>query len=254
MTKVIDRIVSSTNGTRAYVSAYLLNEAGIAAATGNAFTPAWSATPSTVGYASVFLGNVNQTTPVGTNDSNGTGTSTPNPIKTIPLSTGDGDMVIVGATCGKEGAGDVYTVNNGFTEGIEQVVNSTATCVTGHKSATGADETPSVTHNNSPNRQVIIGFVVQAAGAPAFSNCGEVQAAGFRLKSDLDGDCYVDYLDLDAMVYYWLNDDCDETNNYCGMTDFEPRDGVVDFFDFSDFAMQWLECNDPEDPECSPNW
>jgi hypothetical protein len=39
-----------------------------------------------------------------------------------------------------------------------------------------------------------------------------------------------------------------------GGADFEPRDGVVDLFDFSDFAMQWLWCNDPENPVCIENW
>jgi hypothetical protein len=158
-------------------------------------------------------------------------------------------MVIVAATCGNSSS---YTLNNGFTEGIDQTMSSTATGVTGHKSATGVPETPSATYNTGPNRQVIIGFVVNAQHG--FSNCSEVQAAGYRLASDLDGDCYVDYLDLKTMVSYWLNDDCNESNSYCGLADFEPRDGAVDLFDFSDFALQWVGCNNPGDPDCAPNW
>jgi hypothetical protein len=250
MTKVIDRIVTSSS-TYAYVVAYILNEAGVAAATNNNFVTSWSVSPSNVAYASVFLQNVNQTTLVGTADSNGTTSSAVNPIKTNPLSTGNGDMVIVAATCGNSGS---YTLNNGFIEGTDQAINSTATGVTGRKSATGASETPSATYSSTVNRQVIIGFVVKAQ-APMYSNCGEVLAAGHRLAADINGtgDCYVDYEDLDTFVEHWLNTNCSGPDN-CHGADFVPTDGVVDLFDFSDFARQWLMCNDPADPECTPNW
>jgi hypothetical protein len=253
MTKVIERNASTGTGYRNYVVAYILNEQGVTAATSGTFVPAWSITPESASYASVFLSNVNETTLVGPNDSNGTAASTPNPIKTNALVTDNGDIVIEGATCGNLGS---YTLNNGFTEGIDQAVGSAGhTGVTGHKKTPAASsETPSATYATSPNRQVIIGFVVNAYEAPVYSDCGEVIAADHRLPSDLSGDCYVNYLDVNIMADYWLNGECDETNNYCGLADFEPRDGAVDFFDFSDFAMQWLVCNDPEDPECSPNW
>ena len=68
-------------------------------------------------------------------------------------------MVIDAATCGNTGD---YTLNNGFTEAPFEHDMASSTGADGHKSATGADETPSATHNNA-NRQVIIGFVVQAA-------------------------------------------------------------------------------------------
>jgi type II secretory pathway pseudopilin PulG len=158
MTQVIDQIVTSS-GYCAYVAAYILDEAGITAATSDTFVPTWSTTPYDVSYASVFLSNVDQTTPVGASASNSTASAFPNPITTTALSTTDGDMVIDAATCGN--AGD-YTVNNGFTEALEHDMSS-STGTDGYKSATGADETPSVTHSN-PNRQVIIGFVAQGAG------------------------------------------------------------------------------------------
>jgi fibronectin type 3 domain-containing protein len=172
MTKVIDRIVSSNN-TYAYVAAYVLNETGVAAATSSTFTLTWNTTPSAPGYASVFLTNVNQTTLTGASDGNTT--TTLNPIKTNPLSTNNGDMVIVAATCGNSGS---YTLGSGFTEGIDQTMASTATGVTGHKHATGTPETPSATHT-SLNRQVIIGFVVKAPvnTAPA-APTGLVATAG----------------------------------------------------------------------------
>jgi fibronectin type 3 domain-containing protein len=159
MTKVIDRIVSSSS-TWAYVVAYVLNEAGVAAATNNNFVTTWSGTPSAVGYASVFLGNVNQTTLIGASDSNGTTSSAVDPIKTNPLAANNGDMVILAATCGNSGS---YTLPADYNEGIDQTMNSTATGVTGHKIARAATETPSADHSSSVNRQVIIGFVVKAA-------------------------------------------------------------------------------------------
>ena len=78
-------------------------------------------------------------------------------LATSALSTNDGDMVFVAGTCGNSGT---YSVYNGFTEGIEINIAS-ADAVAGYKAATGAAETPSVTHSNI-NRQAIVGLVVQA--------------------------------------------------------------------------------------------
>jgi type II secretory pathway pseudopilin PulG len=157
MTRVIERS-AVLSGYGNYVAAFILNESGVNAASSSTFTPTWSGTTSSVSYASVFLSNVDQTTSIGASDSNGTTGSTPNPIKTNALATNNGDMVIVGATCGNNGS---YTLNNGFTEGTDQSVGTNGhTGVTGRKSATGANETPSATHT-AVNRQVIIGFVVK---------------------------------------------------------------------------------------------
>ncbi len=156
MTKVIERIVGTN--PRDYVVAYILNEAGIAAATSDTFFPAWSTTPDEVSYSSVFLQNVNQTTLIGASASNGATSGAT--ITTSALATSNGDMVIDAATCGNVGD---YTVNNSFTEAIEQDM-ATSVGTTGYKSATGSNETPSVTHVGTMNRQVIIGFVVQGGG------------------------------------------------------------------------------------------
>jgi hypothetical protein len=249
MNKVID-VTAGESSYRNYVAAFILDEPNITAANGDTFVPTWGDMPSSVSYASLFLQNVNQDTPIGDCNSNSSVSSTPNPIATDPLSTEEGDMVIIGAVCGNNGS---YTLNNGFTEGTDQSIGSNGhTGVTGHKSATGVAETPSATFNNNVNRQAIIGFVVQPA-IPVYQNCEEVQAAGFGLLPDLNGDCYVDFCDLERITYYWLNTDCDDLGN-CKGADFVPRDGVVDFFDYSDFAKSWLQCNDPEDPKCTHNW
>ncbi|MHC4476739.1 MAG: PASTA domain-containing protein, partial [Planctomycetota bacterium] len=153
MTKVIEQNVGT--GQRAYVVAYILDEADIAAATNSDFVATWAQTPlRTPGYSSVFLQNVNQINLIGASDSNST-----NPTATLttgPLPTDNNDMVIVAATCGNNGA---YSLDNGFTEAIELDLQASQ-AVAGYKSATGANETPSATHTNA-NQQVIIGFVVQ---------------------------------------------------------------------------------------------
>jgi hypothetical protein len=87
----------------------------------------------------------------------------------------------------------------------------------------------------------------------ASPDCDAVQAAGYGLTSDISPDCYVNYWDLKVIADNWLDTNCTEPDN-CEGADFEPTDGAVDLFDFSDFAMQWLLCNDPEDPKCTPNW
>ncbi|MBN1766483.1 MAG: hypothetical protein JW860_14610 [Sedimentisphaerales bacterium] len=242
MNKVVEGNYSAT--IEAYVAAYILDEAGITAATNDTFNPTWDTEPAEIKYASVFLSNVNQADLTGDSATAGGTSST---ILTSSLTTNNGDMVIDAATCGNTGT---YTLNNGFTQGSHQS-SASSTGVTGYKSATAIDETPSVTHN-SVNRQVIIGFVVQAAEANGFENCSQVQSGGYRLASDLNEDCYVNLGDLEVLTYYWLDTDCSEPDN-CEHSDFEP-DSDVDFADFSDFAMQWMQCNNPTDSGCTPNW
>jgi hypothetical protein len=153
MTKVIED--NEGTGYRAYAGLFILDEAGINAASGSSFIVTWAETPNrTPAFTSVFMQNVNQTSPVGASASNGGTTAT---LSTSALSTNDGDMVVLAATCGNTGT---YSLNNGFTETVELTMTS-ADGVAGYKAATGADETPSVTHSNI-NRQVIAGLVVQA--------------------------------------------------------------------------------------------
>jgi hypothetical protein len=92
----------------------------------------------------------------------------------------------------------------------------------------------------------------EATATPAYQNCDDVKAGGYRFVSDLTGDCYVNYWDLKVIVDHWLSPDCEPDD--CGGADFEPTNGTVDLYDFSDFAVQWLLCNNPEDPHCVPNW
>jgi GH35 family endo-1,4-beta-xylanase len=248
MTKAVEKLTSS-GSTRTYTAAFILNDAGITAASGTTFVPTWSVTPATTAYGSVFFANVNQSELTGAKAADEIATGT---LVTTPrLATHPGDMVIGAATNSATGS---YTMNNSFTE-VNEFTMTSADAVEGYKDANGADEIPSMTHSTSNNRQTAIGFVVVRAPANEFvlSECADVLAAGYGLTSDIHPDCYVNYEDLKIITDHWLNTNCTAPNN-CGGADFEPTDGVVDLFDFSDFALQWLWCNDPEDPNCTPNW
>jgi hypothetical protein len=152
MTKIIEQSVGSSY--RAYVVAYILEEAGIAAASNGAIVPTWTETPDKVAYSSIFFVNVDQVAPVGMSDSNGT--TSLSTLATNSLATANGDLVFVAGTCGNS---DSYSVNNDFTEGIELTMSS-SDAVAGYKQATGTNEIPSITHSKL-NRQVVVGFVVQ---------------------------------------------------------------------------------------------
>jgi GH35 family endo-1,4-beta-xylanase len=344
MTKIIEvNAIGSAAGN--YTAAFILNETGVAAATSSTFTPTWSATTSSVSYASVFLANVDQVYLIGATAKNFTTGTTPNPITTSALATNAGDMVIYGVTNGNIGT---YNPNNSFNEGTDQQAGGTTghTGETGYKLATGAAETPSATFVGTVNRQAIVGLVVKAgtppdtapaaptgliatAGSksislawnnnteadmngynayrsttqgggyaklnsslltsanytdsgltngvpyyyvvtavdkanhesshsseatvtPAYQNCADAIADGHHLDSDLNGDCYVDLLDLEIMADNWLHTDCIAPGN-CQGADFAPTNGVVDFFDFSDFGAQWKQCNNPNDANCTLN-
>jgi hypothetical protein len=154
MIKVAEQ--NSGTGFRAYAAIFVLDEAGISAAGGSTFTVNWAQPPSGAArYASVFLAGVNQAAPIGASDGNGSTSGAT--IATGGLATHDGDLVILAATCGNTGS---YSVSGGFTEAVELSIPS-ADGVVGYKAASGAAETPSVSHSNA-NRQVILGVVMQA--------------------------------------------------------------------------------------------
>jgi hypothetical protein len=97
------------------------------------------------------------------------------------------------------------------------------------------------------------GYSNEATATPDYQNCDDVKNGGHQYLSDIDGDCHVDSNDLGVIVNYWLYINCAGLDD-CEGADFPPTDGDVDLIDFSDFAIDWLRCNDPEDEDCTPNW
>jgi glucuronoarabinoxylan endo-1,4-beta-xylanase len=85
-------------------------------------------------------------------------------------------------------------------------------------------------------------------GTPA--DCNAVWAQHLGMASDLNQDCYVDLKDLDIMADNWLRNNCGSSSN-CSGADFAPVNGTVNFLDFSSFAGQWIQCNNPTDANCS---
>ena len=153
MTKITDKIIGS-GSSQAYVAAFILNESGIVAATDTTFTLTWTSAPSSVTYTSVFLKNVNQTTLVGATANNGV-TNFKSISISSSLATSNGDMVIEDAASSVTGT---YTVTTGWTKDVDLSVSG-YDGMDGHKPATGASETPSV--SQSKGSHVLIGFVVQ---------------------------------------------------------------------------------------------
>ncbi|MGA2091872.1 MAG: fibronectin type III domain-containing protein [Sedimentisphaerales bacterium] len=94
----------------------------------------------------------------------------------------------------------------------------------------------------------------EATATPAYQTCADALADGYRFPADLagTGDCYVNFLDFVVLAGHWLDTNCASTGN-CDGADFEPN-GAVDIFDLSEFANQWLLCNDPANPNCTQNW
>jgi len=152
------KILEASEGTdyTAYTVAFMLNEIGISAASGDEFVPTWSAQPTrTPGFSSVLLANVNQAGPIAASASIGvTGSSN---ASALSLTTLPGDLVLAAGTSGESG---LYALNNGFVEVIEHGLTSSE-AVVGFKRAIGMKETPSVFQAEA-NRQAVIGFVVQA--------------------------------------------------------------------------------------------
>lgn len=211
MTRINEEaMVYNPTSSQVYAASFYLDEEGIAAANGNTFVPTWTQDPSSAGYSSVFLENVDQAAPIGAKETN---KSTNQTVATGPLPTDPGDLVMVAGVCGNQGD---YTVNNGFTKGTELTIPS-ADGVVGHKTATGEPETPSLTHSNV-NRQAILGFVIQAA-------------AYKWLYGDFTKDGIVDLADLQEFAGFWLTEDC-------GPADVDG-DCWINLEELAEFARNW---------------
>jgi fibronectin type 3 domain-containing protein len=155
MTKIIDRLTGS-GSNRPYVAAFILNDANITDSdSSGTFVPTWTSEPGSITYSSIFLKNVNQTALVGASAS-GASTSGAT-VSTSALVTSDGDMVLESAASSVEGT---YSVTTGWAKDLDLSVSG-YDGMGGHKAATGANETPSITQSSGSHS--LIGFVVKVA-------------------------------------------------------------------------------------------
>jgi unsaturated rhamnogalacturonyl hydrolase len=200
MTKVADKTQTWDATSRAYVAIFILNEAGVAAASSGTITPTWSGTSSN-SLTSGFLGNVDQANLIGDFAVNGVRALAT--IATSALATSSGDMVIAGVTCTGTGT---YTPNSGFTEGVESPISNADGCAD-YKSATGATEIPSVTHSTGTNHQAMIGLVVQAIPDPnRASHPGPGNGiSGVSATAGLSWDAPAGYTPTSYDVYFGTN-------------------------------------------------
>ena len=108
------------------------------------------------------------------------------------------------------------------------------------------------------------------------NSCEEVALFGWSIKSDINSDCYINFLDYAILASQWLkcndpkNPDCDHTSfplanqppsccyGVCqsgfGMEADLNHDCYIDIMDLIEFAHDWLRCNNPNDTGCEINW
>ncbi len=150
----------------ARVEIWILDEAGITAASSTTIVPTWTSTPDTPLYSNAIFDNVHQATPTGASTSASVSANTPNPVPMSPVNTAAGDVVIAAATAGEAGT---YTAQNGWTLGLTQDTTTGGSTAhgTAHVFANGSDETASMLFNPaSPpniNRQVVLAVVLNGA-------------------------------------------------------------------------------------------
>jgi len=106
--------------------------------------------------------------------------------------------------------------------------------------------------------------------------CEEVVLFGWYIDSDINLDCYVNFLDYAILSSQWHecndphNPDCDHTgfpdpnqppsscygvwqSGYGFGADLN-RDCYVDIMDLTKFVSDWLRCNNLDDPACEVDW
>ena len=141
-----------------------LDEAGIAAASGNTIAATWSgSTPDqSVLYAAVTLENVDQTTPV-SGSSTGTNTNASTVQTASALAAVERDMAVYVTVSGEQG--QTHTADTGYTEGTEEDsggVGQVASNATKGITA-GGTEQPTATWSGTNVRLAIVGGVINVA-------------------------------------------------------------------------------------------
>jgi GH35 family endo-1,4-beta-xylanase len=99
------------------------------------------------------------------------------------------------------------------------------------------------TINLEPGRETAQ-FTIRLSSVGQPNNCQEVIQFGLRLPADFDGNCRVDFRDLDLFTERWLIENPGAESESQDMPD------GLNLVDFTIFAEQWLMCNDPVDSNC----
>jgi Secretion system C-terminal sorting domain len=180
MTQLFQNQIGTASGFSAKIEIWYLLNAGIAAAASTTFVPTFAAgalTENIESYSTAVFDNVDQTSPSSNIQSTGLNGST-NPFQLgTALTNLAGAMDLTAAICGNNttpdspiGGTNTFTINSGFTEGIDVYDANVAFPVSGFSyqtatkiKTTAGTEQPSVTFNGTPNRLLIIGVSLQRA-------------------------------------------------------------------------------------------
>ena len=193
---------SSSTGYYTQTEAWILDEAGISAASNSTFVVTWSSSSSSISHISAFFENVNQTTLIGAKATNSV-RSSPTTVSTSALANSSGDLVMSVST--GEGTGTLAPLN-GFTERSDTAFGTCDACYrhsVAEKAATGANETPS-TQSTGFNSLSVIGFVLQDVttdNTPDTFNFTDPTNAG--LSTVVEAENYTTTSSLDAVPHIW---------------------------------------------------
>ena len=156
-----------------------LDEAGIAAGSGDTIIATWSgfAPDRSISYAAVTLENVDQATPIG-GSSTGTALNA-GTVQPVGALSADPDDLAVYVTVSAMDT-ETHTEATGYTEGVEQIGGAGPTghtSATAHKEITTAgSEQPIANWSNSNARLAIISTIINSPASPAIS--GLVPSSG----------------------------------------------------------------------------
>ncbi len=180
MTQIAETFTGTVSGFTARVEAWILLEAGIAAAAGTAIVPSYGAhTPLEYceTFSSVTFQYVDQVLPVISQQvSSFNGSTDPHQLGAA-ITTSVGSMAVNIVMCGNNttpasvpGAATAYTINSGYTEGLDVYFSNPSFSTSGgcfqaaHKAiAVAGSEQPTCDFLGSVNRHAMIGFTLQRA-------------------------------------------------------------------------------------------
>jgi hypothetical protein len=169
MSQAVEDVVIKDGNNYSRCEIWYLNEAGIQAASGNAFVITYTGDPPSGNFneaqAAVTFQNVDQSIPIRDTASN---TSQDQATLSTPAFAVDqGGMAVSGAAHGAGGSYDDNGWGSGWTEGTDQAPAGTMT--TGTASTTNAyaadgTDTATATHSPSSNRHVIVAASLTPSG------------------------------------------------------------------------------------------
>lgn len=167
MTKV-NAATATTGGVWAHnqAAAFILDEAGIQAASSDTFVVQWEGNEAGEGYASAFFDNVDQGNPVEASAvADSISYTTPTQVTTAPLDNTTNDLLIVAAVCGDN---STLSLHNGFQIATSVSVSS-GRGIVGSQIGTGTPIAPAASKSASGNRLAVLGFALRSIAAPMTS-------------------------------------------------------------------------------------